>query len=230
MLKPPKLKMSSINTKLPKVSRVIHSESHTEQSVSLIDSGGGKYSTESNEKNYPSLLRIDTFNIRTMRTQEHLDELEQEVSNTKWNIIGLCETHLPREASTILKSDQRLYQKNSVENHHIGGVAFLINKRASYKVTKFCAVSNGVIYLVIALNSRYSLQIIHGYAPTGNSTDEETESFYEDLTTARNQEKSHFVIMTGDFNAKIGTKEEGDTQYIGRFGLDNRNERSTLTI
>ncbi|XP_072380812.1 uncharacterized protein [Diabrotica undecimpunctata] len=209
MLKPPKLKMSSINTKLPQVSRVKHSESHTEQSVSLMDSGGGKYSTESNEKNYSSLLRIATYNIRTMRTQEHLDELEQELSNIKWDIIGLCETRLPGEVCTILKSGHHLYQKNAVENHHIGGVAFLINKRAPYKVTKFCAVSNRVIYLAIALNSRYSLQIIHGYAPTGNSTDEEAESFYEDLTTARNQEKSHFVIITGDFNAKNWNKRRG---------------------
>ncbi|XP_072375694.1 uncharacterized protein [Diabrotica undecimpunctata] len=119
-----------------------------------------------------------------MRTQEHLDELEQELSNIKWDIIGLCETRLPGEVCTILKSGHHLYQKNFVENHHIGGVAFLINKRAPYKVSlfphranelpiKFCAVSNRVIYLVIALNSRYSLQIIHGYAPTGNSTDEE---------------------------------------------------------
>ncbi|XP_072395262.1 uncharacterized protein [Diabrotica undecimpunctata] len=200
MLKPPKLKMSSINTKLPQVSRGIDSESHTEQSVSLMDSGGSKYSTESNKKNYPSLLRIATYKIRTMRTQEYLDELEQELSNIKWDIIGLCETRLPGETCTILKSGHQHYQKNSVENHHIGSVAFLINKRVPYKVTKFCAVSNRFIYLVIALNSRYSLQIIHGYTPTVNSTD-------EDLTTVRNQEKSHFVIITGDFNAKIGTKK-----------------------
>ncbi|XP_072398260.1 uncharacterized protein [Diabrotica undecimpunctata] len=174
------------------MSRVIHSESHTEQSVSLMDSERGKYSTE---KNYPSLLRIATYNILTMRTQEHLDELEQELSNIKWDIIGLynvqCTTRLPGEACTILKSCYQLYQKNSVENHHIGGVAFQKNKRAPYKVTKFCAVSNRVIYLML---------------PTGNSTDEEIESFYEDLTTASNQENSHFVTITGDFNAKIGTK------------------------
>lgn len=216
--------MSSINTRLPQVSRVNNSESHTEQSVSLTDSGGGKYSTKIN----PSYFYIATYNIRTMRTQEHLDELEQELNNIKWDILGLCETRLPGEKCTTLKSGHTLFQKNSEENSHIGGVALLINKRFPCEITKYCAISNRVIYIIITLNRRYSLQIIHGYAPTGSSDNEEAETFYEDMIKARRQEKTQFVIITGDFNAKIGTKEDGDTHYIGHFGLGDRNERGEM--
>lgn len=37
---------------------------------------------------------IATFNIRTMRTDSHLEELEQELKAIKWDIIGLRETKL----------------------------------------------------------------------------------------------------------------------------------------
>ena len=222
--------MSSIERKLPQVSRVKHSESHTEKSVSLTDSGGGKYSTEpkGNAKTKPSYLNIATYNIRTMRTQEHLEELEEELKTIKWDVLGLCETRSPGEKCTTLKSGHTLFQKNSEENSHLGGIALLINKKFPYEITKYCAISNRVMYIVCRLNKRYSLQMIHGYAPTANSEEEEAETFYEDLITARRQEKAQFVIITGDFNAKIGKKEQGDTQYIGHFGLGDRNERGEM--
>lgn len=85
-----------------------------------------------------------------------------------------------------------------------------------------------VLYITITLNKNYSAQIIHGYAPTGSSEDEEGETFYEGLGQARRPEESQFVIVTGDFNLKIRTIEQGDTRYVGSFGLGNRNEKEKM--
>ena len=71
MLQPPKvtMEMSSFK-KLPQVSRVENSESHTDTSVSLADSGGGKNSISTWKK--PEQIRelhVATYNARTLRTE-----------------------------------------------------------------------------------------------------------------------------------------------------------------
>lgn len=53
-------------------------------------------------------------------------------------------------------------------------------------------MSNRVIHIVIILYKRYSLQIVDGYALTGNS---EYETFYEDSIRARRRENTQFIIV-----------------------------------
>lgn len=163
-----------------------------------------------------------------MRTEDHLEELEQELEAIKWDIIGLCETRLQGEKKTTLKSGHTLYQNNTNENYSQGGVAFMVNRRIEHQIIKYSAISERVIYLVLKLNNRYNIQVIHCYAPTSTADEELVEKLYEDITHARNLEKSHYVIITGDFNAKVGKRKLGDSDYIGNFGLGYRNNRGEI--
>ncbi|EFN65839.1 Craniofacial development protein 2, partial [Camponotus floridanus] len=171
---------------------------------------------------------IATYNIRIMRREEHLISLERELRNIKWDIMGVSETRLPGEETTLLKSGHLLFQKNAEESH-LGGVALLIHKEIKHLVTKLKAVSDRVAYVLLRLNQRYILQIIQAYAPTSTAQDEDIERFYEDLIEARSTEKAHFTIMMGDFNAKIGRQTMADTN-IGMFGLGTRNNRGQTLI
>lgn len=47
---------------------------------------------------------------------------------------------------------------------------------------------------------------------------------------ARASEKAHFVIIIGDFNAKIGQQTPIDTAGVGRFGLGTRNSRDQMLV
>ncbi|XP_072764659.1 uncharacterized protein [Anoplolepis gracilipes] len=151
-------------------------------------------------------IYIAGHNIRTLRLAEHLTTLENELEKIKWDVIGLCETRQAGEAVTILKSGYLLFQKNSDVNEHIGDVALMVNKKIKYLIIKTRAVSESA------------------------STDEEYDQFLEDLTTAKNAERTKYSIVTGDFNSKIGKKTITDPSYIGAFGLGERNHRGqTLT-
>lgn len=93
------------NGRIPQVSRPVNGKSHTFK-VSLMDSGGGKnslyqYSTRKTPK---FKFYVATYNIRTLSTNEHLEELEDELSHIKWNILGLCKTRLRDERCTSLRS------------------------------------------------------------------------------------------------------------------------------
>lgn len=224
---------SSFETKIPQMGRAESSESHPVLNTgSLTDSGGGRKSTNHNKtkRKYTNKIFIATYNIRTMRTDSHLEELEQELKNIKWDVVGICETRLQGEKKITLRSGHTLYLNNSETNHSQGGVAFMVNRKIEHSITKYQAISERVIYLVIRLSRRYSIQIIHCYAPTSTASDESIQQFYEDITRAKNSENSHYVIITGDFNAKVGKRESNDTKYVGNFGLGHRNDRGGMLV
>ena len=40
-----------------------------------------------------AILNVCTYNVRTLRTEDDLDRLIDEVEQIKWDIIGLCDTY-----------------------------------------------------------------------------------------------------------------------------------------
>lgn len=125
-------------------------------------------------KQKPKKFYIATYNIRTMKSEERLVGLERELENIKWNVLGISETRLTGEATTTLKSGHLLLQRNSA-TAHLGGVALLIHRKIKHLVTKTKAVSDRIIYALLRLNQRYSLQIIQAYAPTSTVQNEDIE-------------------------------------------------------
>ena len=70
-----------------------------------------------------------------------------------------------------------------------------------------------------------NITIVQVYAPTSIASDEEHESFYNDLQCIIDKTpKCGAVMVIGDFNVKVGkhTGEDGDT--IGGHGLGEQNE------
>ena len=62
------------------------------------------------------------------------------------------------------------------------------------------------------------------YAPTAVCEEHILEKFYHDVDKAVSTVKSsEYLIVMGDFNAKIGRSRVGST--AGPFGLGERNER-----
>lgn len=107
-------------------------------------------------------MYITTYNIRTLNTEEHLNELDEELSRIKWDMLVICETRLYGE--TTLRIDHVLFQKNFDNNLKNTGVEILINKILCYF---------GKSYIVIKFNKRYSLQIIQLYIQTNRAGHEE---------------------------------------------------------
>ena len=54
------------------------------------------------------------------------------------------------------------------------------------------------------------------------SSQEELEEFYDDLQTEMRHKKTHYNVIMGDFNAKVG---KGDEDCVGSFGYGVRNDR-----
>lgn len=80
------------------------------------------------------------------------------------------------------------------------------------------------------INSRYSLQVIQIYAPTCSHDDLEVEEPYEEVTRAMDRRQSHYEVVMGDFNAKIGRHQQSDGATTGMHGLGERNERGEMMV
>ncbi|CAK1588891.1 unnamed protein product [Parnassius mnemosyne] len=119
-------------------------------------------------------LGLATYNARTLRTDEKMLELEEEIDKLDWNIIGLSEIRRVGEDMIIIESSNLFYHR---EGDHLsqGGVGFIVNKSLVNNVVNIGSVSTRVAYLILRITKRYSLKVIQVYAPTSAHPDEEVE-------------------------------------------------------
>ena len=60
--------------------------------------------------------------------------------------------------------------------------------------------------------------MINDYAPTSSAEDETVEQFYDDHEKATADSGSNYKIITGDFNARNGTKTKEEVfKSMGTF-------------
>ena len=67
------------------------------------------------------------------------------------------------------------------------------------------------------------------YAPTTSHSDEETDNFYNTIDKIL-KKQTHYTIVMGDFNAKVGGQTNTSERATGCFGLDQRNERGDTLV
>ena len=165
-------------------------------------------------------LHLATYNVRTLSDECHLVSLENEIEKIKWDIIGISEMRRPGENVVELASQHIMFNKGNDKKQ--GGVGFLIHKKLKGNIEEFHATSNRVASVTIRISKRYKIRIIQVYAPTSVSSQEELEEFYDDLQTEMRHKKTHYNVIMGDFNAKVG---KGDEDCVGSFGYGVRNDR-----
>ena len=77
-----------------------------------------------------------------------------------------------------------------------------------------------------------TMTIVQVYAPTQDYSEEDIEAFYEDISKViQDNRQSKYIIIMGDFNAKIGTKKPDEMfPCMGQFGIGSTNERGNRLI
>ena len=72
------------------------------------------------------------------------------------------------------------------------------------------------------------MKIIQVSVPTTSHDHQEIIEIYQEVENLIKKHKTHFTIIMGDSNAKIGKKEDTKEIAMGYFGIGDRNERGRM--
>src|SRR6218665_1443378 len=139
----------------------------------------------------------------------------------RYDILGLAEMRWT--GSGDLNNGEVIW--SGEEKDHQRGVVFLLNSRARLALLGYKPVNSRII--AARFNGQpLNLSVIQIHAPTADSTEEEIEEFYENLeNTLTELPRKDIKIISGDWNAKIGTDNTGWEHIMVKHGYGTRNER-----
>jgi len=168
-------------------------------------------------------MKIGTWNVRSMQSGK-MDVIQREMERLEISVIGLSETrwkgqgHFNWNGFKIIMSGQKEKGRN--------GVAIMCDRTSANAIMGYDTVSDRILSVRFRGN-KVNITIIQVYAPTSIATEEEHESFYNELQGIIDKTpKGDVRMVIGDFNAKVGkysgVGRGGDT--IGRHGLGKQNE------
>ena len=170
-------------------------------------------------------LCIGTWNVRTMFQAGKIDNIIQEMTWMKNDILGLCETRWMDNGKVTYEHHTLVYSGGKEHNR---GVGILLKNTVAASMIGYFPISDRVMMLKLK-GQPFDISIVQGYAPTTDSSDDEVEKFYDDMKNAMKYVKcGEVVIVMGDFNAKVGSEKH--TNIVGKYGLGSRNDRGRRLI
>ncbi|XP_062532951.1 craniofacial development protein 2-like [Bombyx mori] len=113
------------------------------------------------------------------------------------------------------------------ESKSQNGVAIIVSQTFKYAVLGYNAISDRIMTIKLRGNP-LPINIVQVYAPTAQSSEEETDSFYGTLEDCINAlPRREMLFVQGDWNAKIGDTSRDDhlRKTVGHYGLGTRNDR-----
>ncbi|XP_037931287.1 craniofacial development protein 2-like [Teleopsis dalmanni] len=172
----------------------------------------------SNNKSY----KIVTSNVRSMFESGKINNTIREMQKHEIGILGVSEMQWPDHGSCTI-DNYNVYYSGDDGRRNKHGVAVIISKEPKNMITNVVYHSARLI-MVQMKGWPVNLNIIQVYAPTCDAPDDEMEIFYEGIQSLIRSTKSRdFLVVMGDFNAKIG--QGTDDAIVGKFVLGERNER-----
>ena len=147
----------------------------------------------------------------------------------KWNcdILGVSETH-KRETEELYLNGYKFVAQGVEEGKSRSGVGLILSKEAQKAFTGYNFMSDRITPAKFK-SMVGELVVIH--APTTEAPQPECDSFYSLLqATISEQKDGAFVILMGDFNAKVECEWENAGGAIGKFGTVDVNDAGERLI
>ena len=100
-----------------------------------------------------------------------------------------------------------------------------MNKGAQRALLGYNPVSPRLISAIFKTKTA-AMTIMQVYAPNTADPEEKVDEFYDQLQMAiNNTNKNDLLVITGDFNAKVGDDRTNWEGVMGNYGYGNTNER-----
>ena len=168
------------------------------------------------------ILRIATWNVRTLYQPGKFDKLLQEIKNMNMNIdiLGISEVRWNDAGQFGKDNFITIYSGN---DSHTNGVGITVKKEIYKLMIGWWPINDRMMMIKISAQP-LNMNLIQLYAPISTHEDEEIDEFYDKIQHAlQNVKSDEITIVMRELNAKTGEGSHGNV--VGPFGLGERNER-----
>lgn len=108
-----------------------------------IGSPGGTVLKEARKK---KVMKIGTWNVRSLYEGGKIHNVLQEMQRLEVNIMGMSETRWPDQGEMLFEQSKIYYSGNN-EQQHRNGVAIVVHRNLKHLVTNFTPISDRVIMI-----------------------------------------------------------------------------------
>lgn len=173
------------------------------------------------DKNRKTIWKIGTWNTRSLQGKE--EELEEEFEQAKLDILTVTETKKKGAGFIKMKKGHiMIYSGVDKSKRAKAGVACIIHKKIEQEIEDWKAWSERI--LTVKLKSQQVQRtIITVYGPNEDEAVDIKEKFWTQLHEVTDEAKGD-IYIAGDFNSRVGKKDNIYNKVIGKFGEEKRND------
>lgn len=151
-------------------------------------------------------MNLASWNVRTLLQPGKMAEVAQECDKYNMDVVALQEVRWPRSGQIDKRKYSLCYSGTEWRSGRMG-VGFWISAKTRRSLLYFEAAGERICR--IRLKGRFrNITLISAYAPTEEATEEEKNTFYDNLgKLCEKIPKYDMRIILGDFNAQIGKED-----------------------
>ncbi|CAH0561738.1 unnamed protein product [Brassicogethes aeneus] len=182
----------------------------------------GKEKEKRKDKETKKNWKIGTWNIKSIQGKEN--ELEEEFEELGLDILAITETKKKGQGITKLYNNNILiFSGVKLNERAAAGVGCIIHKKLKEEIEEWQAWSERILTVAIKNKKKNILKtIIIVYGPNENDTKDIKDKFWEKLSLATEGSRGELYIA-GDFNSRVGRKDQTYNTVIGDYGENTRN-------
>lgn len=168
-----------------------------------------------------TIWKIGTWNIRSIAGKEV--ELQEEFEKTGLKILAITETKSKGKGIKKMSNGHiMIWSGVKVQERASAGVGCLIHKDLEDKIQNWEGHSERMMTVEVSEEKGNKWTIVIVYAPNEDEKAENKEKFWEELSNLTDSCNGVIIIM-GDFNGRVGSKDEKYNTSLGKFGENKRN-------